>query len=296
MIDSVVVMPVFGCRTKEDVIVVVRHSGSLLITASVFLLGCGEGTDEGVGGPEAGPSATAARTPTGPGDGPRPPAPVASPGAAGVPPKPVPIAAGTVALTPENTSIGFVGTHAGGPPNPRVGGFERFTGTAEVDAASKALKSASVEIQTDSLWTPIPQLTTHLKSPDFFDAREHPAARFKSTSISTDGAKTGEYTIKGDLTLLETTKPVSFPAKVEISDAGLTLTGSFTLDRTEFGMDRVQDRVQKEVTVTIAVGKKTEPLAATGGFGGGPRGGPGRRGGPGGPGGGGGRPAGPGQP
>jgi len=131
--------------------VLVRHSGSLLITVGVFLLGCSEGTDGGAGGPEAVPSATAARTPTGPGDGPRPPAPVASPGAAGVPPKPVPIAASTVALTPENTSIGFVGTHAGGPPNPRVGGFERFTGTAEVDGASKALKSALVEIQTDTL-------------------------------------------------------------------------------------------------------------------------------------------------
>ena len=178
---------------------------------------------------------------------------------------PVPVASGKVALTPENTSIGFVGTHVGARPDPRVGGFERFTGTAEVDPASKALKSASVEIQTDSLWTQLPPLTTHLKSPDFFDAHEHPIARFQTKSVVANDKQPGSCTITGDLTVLAKTKEVSFPAKVDVSDSGLTVTGSFTLDRTELGMDRVQDRVQKEVTITVAIGKKTAPLPATGG-------------------------------
>ena len=103
-------------------------------------------------------------------------------------------------------------------------------------------------------------LRLHLRAtPDFFDAREHPTARFVTKSVS-PGAQPGEATISGDLTLHGVTKPVSFPAKVDVSDHGVTITGSFDLDRSEFGMDKLLDRVNKEVKVTVAVGQKTEKL------------------------------------
>ena len=269
---------------------IMRRGARLVVVSGLFMLGCGE-TDQGAVDTPASPAPTAVvSSRAGPGIG---PAPTAAPTAAGAAVDvltPVPVASGKVALTPENTSIGFVGTHVGARPDPRVGGFERFTGTAEVDPASKALKSASVEIQTDSLWTQLPPLTTHLKSPDFFDAREHPIARFQTKSVVANDKQPGNCTITGDLTVLAKTKEVSFPAKVDVSDSGLTMSGSFSVDRTELGMDRVQDRVQKEVTITVAIGKKTAPLPATGGPGG-PGGRGGRRGaGPGGPGGPGGSP------
>ena len=87
---------------------------------------------------------------------------------------PVPIASGVVSLSPENSKIGFVGTHVG-EPKPRTGGFERFSGTLGVDEASFALKSVSVEIETESVWTQIGRLTDHLKNSDFFEVNEaHP--------------------------------------------------------------------------------------------------------------------------
>src|SRR5207247_1917380 len=94
----------------------------------------------------------------------------------GAAPKPVPIKSGVALLTPENSKIEFVGTHVGAKPDPRTGGFEKFTGRAEVDPATKTLKSLSVDIETGSLWTQFPMLTNHLNSPDFFDTREYPAA------------------------------------------------------------------------------------------------------------------------
>jgi len=171
--------------------------------------------------------------------------------------KPVAVAGSKVALTPENTSIGFTGTHKGPKPDPRIGGFEKFAGTAEVDPATKALKSATVEIQTDSLWTQFGKLTTHLKSPDFFDTREQPTARFVTTKV-TPGAKAGEAMISGDLTLHGVTKPVTFPATVVVNDGGLTVAGSFKINRSQYGMDRLLDQVNNEVAVTVAVGKKTQ--------------------------------------
>ncbi len=258
-----------------------RLSPSLLTAATMILCGCSAGADLGPGVPTGDPPAQ-----SGPNGSSRPKdrpvasgAPCAAPAAAGEL-TPVPIAAGKATLTPENTSIGFVGTHVGAKPDPRTGGFAQFTGTAEVDPMSKTLKSASVEIKTDSLWTQIPPLTGHLKSPDFFDTQKHPTAQFLSKGVAPIPDKPGEFTMTGTLTLLGKANELSFPVKVNVGDSGLTLSGSFTLDRTIFGMDRVQDKVEKGVTVTLAIGKKTVPL--TGGGPGGP--GFGRGGRPGGPG------------
>ncbi|MEX2119772.1 MAG: YceI family protein [Pirellulales bacterium] len=179
-----------------------------------------------------------------------------------------PVRSGVAKLTPENTKIQFVGTHAGGDPNPRTGGFEKFTGEAELDADGKTLKSVSAEIETDSLWTQHGRLTQHLNSPDFFDTREYPSATFESTRIEPTGGD-GQYTVTGDLTLLEATKEIQFPATVTIDDAGLALRATFTIDRTEFGMDKLQDRVENPVALTVVIGEKTEPLPSADG----PRGG-----------------------
>ncbi|MEX0713541.1 MAG: YceI family protein [Pirellulales bacterium] len=170
-----------------------------------------------------------------------------------------PVRSGVAKLTPENTKIQFVGTHAGGEPNPRTGGFEKFAGEAELDADGKTLKSVSIEIETGSLWTQHGRLTQHLNTPDFFDTREYPTAAFESTRIQPAGGD-GQYTIVGDLMLLETTKEIQFPAAVTIDDAGLALRAAFTIDRTEFGMDKLQDRVENPVDLTVVIGEKTEPL------------------------------------
>src|SRR5215471_1753759 len=82
---------------------------------------------------------------------------------------PVPIQTSAVKLGPENTRIQFVGTHVGPKPDPRTGGFARFTGAVQVDVAAKAVKSVNIEIDTGSLWTEFPMLTSHLKSADFFE-------------------------------------------------------------------------------------------------------------------------------
>jgi polyisoprenoid-binding protein YceI len=170
-----------------------------------------------------------------------------------------PIDSGVAKLTPENTKIIFVGTHVGPKPDPRTGGFEKFTGEAKVDAESKSLESVTVEIDTTSIWTQFGNLTRHLNTQDFFDTREYPQAKFVSKSIK-PGRDPGAVEITGDLTLLAETKEIKVPATVAVEDGGLALKADFTIDRTEFGMDRLQDRVEKPVALTVVIGEKTEPL------------------------------------
>jgi polyisoprenoid-binding protein YceI len=196
---------------------------------------------------------------------------------------PLAVESGEVKLSAANSLIQFVGTHVGERPDPRTGHFENFSGTAHVDGGK--LQKVSVEIQTDSLTTPIGQLTTHLKTPDFFDVRTYPMASFVSTAIEQNAQDAKSYSITGDLTLHGVTKSIQFPATVELSDAGLSLFSQFSIDRSEFGMNFGPDRVVNQVDMTVLVGGTSIPGAsATAGAG--PAGGPGG-GGPGGGGGGG---------
>ena len=127
-----------------------------------------------------------------------------------------------------------------------------FSGKAEVDAEKKTLKSVAVEIETASLKTEFDKLTNHLNSPDFFDTREYPKAKFESTKIT--AGKDGEHTITGKLTLLKTTKEISVPAKVAISDKGLTLHSIFKIDRLDYGVGINQSGVERPVSLTITIG------------------------------------------
>jgi len=155
-----------------------------------------------------------------------------------------------VKLTPDNTLIQFVGTHKGDKPDPRTGKFAKFNGTAK--AADGKLTDVTVVIDTTSLETEIEKLTNHLKSPDFFDVRQNPEAKFVSQSIEPDGD--GKVKITGDLTLLDKTKSITFPATVKIGK-DITLDAKFVIDRTNFGMNYGTDNVHEDVTMTIKVGK-----------------------------------------
>lgn len=223
----------------------------------------GAGPGGGPGGPGGGPGGPMAGGPGG--GGMRPGGPMAG-GPPGGPPSdvlppvdtvPVPIVDGVVTLAPENTVIQFVGLHSGDRPDPRVGGFEKFAGQIKVDAAGKTVESIEVEIETESLFTAIEQLTTHLKSQDFFNVREHPKAKFVSKSITPDANDSTKVQITGDLTLLGVTKEISFPATVEFVDGAMTLKAEFKIDRTQFGMTYGEGRVEKDVNMTIFVGEKT---------------------------------------
>jgi polyisoprenoid-binding protein YceI len=176
------------------------------------------------------------------------------------PPKPVPINEGKVELNAKTTTIQFVGSHMGDRPDPRTGYFKKFTGELAVDESSKAPESVTLEIDTESLVTPISKLTNHLKSPDFFAAREFPKATFESTKIEPVSGKRGEYNVTGDLTIRDVTKPITFPARVRVDDKGVVLTSKFDIKRSEYGITFGPDRVVEEVAMTVTVGKPTPKI------------------------------------
>ena len=111
------------------------------------------------------------------------------------------------------------------------------------------------------------KLEGHLKSADFFDVEKHPTAKFEITSVEPYVAdanvktltKDATHLIKGNLTLKDSTKNISFPANVVITGTSATANADFNIDRTLWGMNykgpnNPQDWViNKEVNIKLAL-------------------------------------------
>ena len=109
-------------------------------------------------------------------------------------------------------------------------------------------------------------LANHLKSDDFFKVEKHPTATFEITNASPyDKAKGGQqpklanasHTITGNLTLLGTTKSVSFPAKIsKKADGGISATANFNINRTDWGVTYGSDQSlgDKFIRPTVNIG------------------------------------------
>ena len=184
-------------------------------------------------------------------------------------PKPVKIESNKVKISPANSKISFIGTHVGPTPDPqaRPGGFGKFDGAIELTEDGKSLKSFKIDIDAGSVSTVMGKLTGHLKAADFFNVEKFKKAEFSSTKIE-PGSKEGTVNITGMMKMLGTEKEMVIPAVVKITDEGLVLNSTFMFDRTDHGMSKVTQKVNKKVAVSFVVGEKTMKQATSGGRGG----------------------------
>jgi polyisoprenoid-binding protein YceI len=77
------------------------------------------------------------------------------------------------------------------------------------------------------------KLTGHLKSNDFFSVENNPTSSFVITEIG-PGTNGATNTIKGNLTIKGITKPIQFPANIQVNNGKVTAKASFDIDRTEY--------------------------------------------------------------
>lgn len=83
------------------------------------------------------------------------------------------------------------------------------------------------------------KLEGHLKTGDFFEVEKFPTATFEVTGVeaATDNPD-ATHSITGNLTMKGTTKSVTIPATVEMTEEGLVATTpKFTINRTEWGVN-----------------------------------------------------------
>ena len=155
-------------------------------------------------------------------------------------------------ITPENSKIEFVGSKVTGKHD---GSFGKFSGA--IDWAGQPEKSrVSITMDVDSLTTDTPDLTKHLKTPDFFDAAKYPKSTFESTEIKTGGEKGASHTITGNLNLHGVTKSITFPATIAANSGAITVDSSFALNRKDFGINyagAADNLIRDDVVLKLSV-------------------------------------------
>lgn len=121
-----------------------------------------------------------------------------------------------------------------------TGHFAQFDATVNAEKDDFSDATVSFEADVNSISTKNTQRDEHLKSPDFFDAPNHPKLTFTSTAVEKLDADS--FVLKGDLTIRGVTKPVAL--NVEYSGitvdpygqtkAGFELTGK--INRKDYGL------------------------------------------------------------
>lgn len=120
-----------------------------------------------------------------------------------------------------------------------------FSGKIDVLEKDETQVAVEVEAETKSL-TNVDQAMSDFERKEFhgvlnntvLESDKYPKIKFVSTSIS-DARKSGEsrnFTLNGDLTLRDATKPVSFPVTVTMTKDQLRATGEAKFKQTDFGM------------------------------------------------------------
>ena len=140
---------------------------------------------------------------------------------------------GTLALSPQNTTIAFLGEKLVGNHH---GEFKAFSGTVSFKNGDPVTAKVKVKIDMSSVKTDEEKLDGHLKSPDFFDVAKFPDGTFVSTGITKGGADNATHTINGNLTLRGVTKAIAIPAKIEVSEKKVAVTGDVVINRQDFGI------------------------------------------------------------
>jgi len=158
--------------------------------------------------------------------------------------------ADTYKIDPVHTQVIFRIGHLG--ISKVFGRFDTIEGSFVTDDdPSKASFNATISV--DSVDTGNAQRDKHLKSPDFFNAKQFPDITFKSTSIT----KTGDtYQATGDLTLHGVTKSITIPM-TKIGQAK-TMAGEragfdiqFTVKRSDYGINFMPGAVGDDVDLLI---------------------------------------------
>lgn len=151
----------------------------------------------------------------------------------------------------DSSKIEFVGANVTRRHN---GGFKRVDGRLELHG--RVPEKVTVVIDMQSTQVDHPKLERHLKGPDFFDVDRFPIARFVSTSIEEGGDGAITHVITGELTLHGQTRTVSFPITLAGSPEAIEVTGTFDLNRKDFGImyeGAADNLVRDEVPIKIAV-------------------------------------------
>ena len=148
-------------------------------------------------------------------------------------------AADNYTIDPMHSGVNFKISHIG--LSWIYGRFNIYSGSFVLDPDDAGKCSFQLKIETESVDTNNKKRDEHLRTPDFFNAKQFPLITFESTGVK--AIKDG-YEVTGNLTMHGVTKPVTFAlvgGKTADFPPGTPRTGYSTeliIKRSEFGVGK----------------------------------------------------------
>ena len=90
----------------------------------------------------------------------------------------------------------------------------------------------------------------HLRKEEYFDVATYPVIRLVSTKIE-PGADLKHFIFRGNLTIKNITKPISFPFTAEGKSGGALFVGFFEINRVDFGIGKESFSLSNKIKVTL---------------------------------------------
>jgi polyisoprenoid-binding protein YceI len=161
-------------------------------------------------------------------------------------------------LDPYHTQVEFSAKHLG--MMTVRGQFEDVSAVADIDPDNPEAASVDVTIQTVSVKTNNPVRDNDLRSGNFLEVEKYPVITFKSTGVRAAGEN--HFKLAGDLTIKETTRPVTLDVTKygEFNDAmmghRIAYGATTQINRKDYGLSfaMVLDGrfvVSEEIQITI---------------------------------------------
>jgi polyisoprenoid-binding protein YceI len=161
-------------------------------------------------------------------------------------------------LDPYHTQVEFSAKHLG--MMTVRGQFEDVSTVADIDPDNPDSASVDVTIQTVSVKTNNPARDNDLRSGNFLEVEKYPVITFKSTGVQAAGEN--HFKLTGDLTIKETTRPVTLDVTKygEFNDAmmghRIAYGATTQINRKDYGLSfaMVLDGrfvVSEEIQITI---------------------------------------------
>ena len=138
------------------------------------------------------------------------------------------------------------------------GRFNDPTGSFALDEADVTKSSFNIELDVTKVDTGNEKRDAHLKSPDFFNAKQYPKITFKSSSAK-KGEAENSLEVAGELTMHGVTKPVT--ATVELTGKGefppgakrAGIEATIVVKMTDFEMKAMPGALSDEVKVIVSL-------------------------------------------
>ena len=161
-----------------------------------------------------------------------------------------------------HSSVLFRAKHNGVAYN--YGRFNEFTGNITMDDTDISKSIVEFEVKSASVDTGNEKRDQHLRSPDFFNAKQFPVITFKSTKVSKKAGQNNMLEVAGDFYLHGVKKAITIDVEItgqkkspQVGEI-IGFHTTFNIKRTEygfnFGLEGVDDDIQ--ITVSVEAGKK----------------------------------------